>query len=165
MIVTFLVLLMIMIGYFLILYSAVAYLGNKKFYKSAPKEVYAVIPENMKERFPGAHIVGWILFTIGFLFFLGGFLFGIWDGIQNHFAFFDFVLRFFILLYGMEIYDIVFFDWILLCHSNFYPHYCPECKDVVGPHLFGFNKKTHMVHFLVYIPICLILAWICNVFV
>ncbi len=34
----------------------------------------------------------------------------------------------------MELYDILFFDWFLLCHSNFFPHFYPELKGIVGPH-------------------------------
>ena len=32
----------------------------------------------------------------------------------------------------MEVYDILFFDWVLLCHSNFFPHFYPEVKGIVG---------------------------------
>lgn len=160
--VTIIVTIMIMIGYFLILYSAVAFIRQKKFYSSAPKEVFDVIPEQMEERFPGAHAIGWIIFVFALCLFVGAFLIGGWDGIKNTFRFSQFFIRFLIMLYGMEIYDIFFFDWVLLCHSNFYPHYCPECKDVVGPHLFGFNKKTHILHFIEYIPVCMVLAWICT---
>ena len=35
----------------------------------------------------------------------------------------------------MELYDILFFDWFLLCHSNFFPHFYPELKGIVGPHM------------------------------
>ena len=54
----------------------------------------------------------------------------------------------------MELYDILFFDWFLLCHSNFFPHFYPELKGIVGPHMFGYNKRTHILHFLLYIPLC-----------
>lgn len=58
------------------------------------------------------------------------------------------------MLYCMEIYDILFFDWFLLCHPNFFPHFYPEPKGVVGPHMFGYNKRSHLLHFLLYIPLC-----------
>lgn len=41
----------------------------------------------------------------------------------------------------MEVYDILFFDWVLLCHSNFFPHFYPEVKGIAAPQLFGYNKK------------------------
>lgn len=110
--VTILATVMIMVGYFLILYSAVAFIQDKKFYSSAPKELQAVIPAS-RERFPGAHIIRWIIFTIAILLFIGAFVLGIWDGIKNTFTFLQFFIRFLIMLYVMEIYDIVFLSSFL----------------------------------------------------
>ena len=75
-----------------------------------------------------------------------------------------FFARFIAILYIMELYDIAFFDWVLLCHSNFFPHFYPELKGVVGSHQFGYNKKSHITHFIVYIPVCAALAGICMLF-
>ena len=97
------------------------------------------------------------------MIFIGAFVLGAWDGIRNHFGYFRFFLRFFIMLYGMEIYDILFFDWVLLCHSNFFPHFYPELKGIVGPHMFGYNRKTHILHFVLYIPVCAVLSWVCTI--
>jgi hypothetical protein len=63
------------------------------------------------------------------------------------------------MLYCMELYDILFFDWFLLCHSNFFPHFYPELKGIVGPHVFSYNKRTHILHFLLYIPPCAALSY------
>ena len=71
-------------------------------------------------------------------------------------------MQFLVMLYCLEIYDILFFDWVLLCHSNFFPHFYPELKGVVGPHMFGYNKKQHALHFVVYIPACAAAAWVCT---
>ena len=136
MIITIIATLMIMAGYFLLLYGVVGFIQDKKFFSSAPKENLAVIPKK-KERFRGAHIIG---------------------------GFIKFFVRFLIMLYVMEIYDIVFFDWVLLCHSNFFPHFYPELKGIVGPHMFGYNKKSHIIHFIIYIPICVAIAWIGTLF-
>lgn len=72
--------------------------------------------------------------------------------------------RYLIMLYCMELYNILFFDWFLLCHSNFFPHFYPELKGIVGPHMFGYNKRTHILHFLLYIPLCAVIAGICMIF-
>ena len=161
--ITMITTLMLMVFYFLLLYGGVAFVQNKKFFSSAPKEVYDAVPDR-KERFHGAHIIGWIIIAIAFLILLGAFIVGVWDGIHNNFNFIGFFIRFLIMLYGMETFDIVFFDWVLLCHSNFFPHFYPEVKDIIGPHLFGFNWKTHVMHYIIYIPICTALAWICTLF-
>ncbi|MCD7954732.1 MAG: hypothetical protein LUG93_03050 [Lachnospiraceae bacterium] len=154
--------LMIMLGYFLMLYGAVGFIQDKRLFSSAPKENLAVIPDK-KERFRGAHIIGWVIVVFAVLLFIGAFALGIWDGGRNEFGFLKYFARFLIMLYGMEIYDILFFDWYLLCRSNFFPHFYPETKGIVGPHMFGYNKKSHIVHFIVYIPACAALALGCGV--
>lgn len=146
---------MIMVGYFLLLYGGVGFIQDKRFFSSAHKEILAVIPER-KERFRGAHIIGWFIIVIAFLLFIGAIILGVWDGVRSDYSFLKFFGRFLVMLYVMEIYDIVFFDWVLLCHSDFFPHFYPEVKGIVGPHMFGYNKKTHMIHFVIYIPICVV---------
>ena len=111
--ITIIATIMIMVGYFLLLYSVVGFIQDKKFFSSAPKENLAVIPEK-KERFRGAHIIGGFIAAIAILLFIGALILGIWDGVRNDFSFLKFFVRFLIMLYVMEIYDIVFFDWVLL---------------------------------------------------
>ena len=111
---------MLMVAYFLLLYAGVAWIQDKKFFSSAPKENLAAIPER-KERFHGAHLIGWLIAGIAISLFAGAFVFGAWAGVRNGFGFPEFFGRFLAMLYGMEIYDILFFDWFLLCRSNFFP--------------------------------------------
>lgn len=164
MVITILTTIMLMVAYFLILYSGVALIQDKKFFGSAPKAIQDAVPDR-KERFHGAHLLGWLVMMIAFLIYPAAFFIGAWDGIQNSYDFFGFWIRFLIMLFGMEIFDIVFFDWVLLCHSNFFPRFYPEVKDIVGPHLFGYNKKTHFIHFLIYIPVTAAIAGICLFFI
>lgn len=129
MVITAVSILIIMAAYFLLLYGAVGFIQDKRFFSSAPKENLDAIPDTKEERFRGAHIAGWCIVNRG---------------------------------YCMEIYDIVFFDWFLLCNSNFFAHFYPEVKGKVGPAQFGYNKKTHIMHFVIYIPASAILAWLCT---
>lgn len=155
--------LMVMAAYFLVLYGGVGFIQDKRFFSSAHKDILAVIPDK-KERFRGAHIIGWVIAIIAVLLFAGAAVLSIWDGIRNGFTFLKFFARFLVILYCMEIYDILFFDWVLLCHSNFFPHFYPEVKGIVGPHMFGYNKKAHLLHFVIYIPVCALIAWVCTLF-
>lgn len=38
----------------------------------------------------------------------------------------------------------------------------PELKGIVGSHQFGYNKKTHILHFVIYIPLSAVAAGICT---
>lgn len=161
--ITLLSALIIMAAYFLILYAGVAFIQDKRFFSSAPKENLDAIPDK-KERFRGAHVIGWIIGILAILMFAGAFVLAAWDGVKNGFGYGRFFARFIAILYVMELYDIAFFDRVLLCHSNFFPHFYPELKGVVGSHQFGYNKKSHITHFIVYIPVCAALAGICMLF-
>ncbi|MCD7733170.1 MAG: hypothetical protein LUH56_06995 [Oscillospiraceae bacterium] len=149
--------LMIMLGYFLMLYGAVGFIQDKRLFSSAHKEYLAVIPDK-KERFKGAHIIGWIILIVAICLFVGAFAIAIWDGARNQFGALKFFARFITMLYAMEIYDILFFDWYLLCRSNFFIHFYPELKSVDRSHFFGYNKKSHITHFIIYIPVCAAIA-------
>ena len=153
--------LMIFLAYFLVLYGGVGFIQDKRFFSSAPKENLDAIPDK-KERFPCAHILGWVIEGIAILLFLSAAVLSVWDGVRNDFRFLRFFARFLVMLYALEVYDIVFFDWVLLCHSNFFPHFYPELKGVVGPHMFGYNRRTHIRHFAVYIPASAAAAWLCT---
>ena len=151
----------VMAAYFLLLYGAVGFVQDKRFFGSAPKENLAAIPDK-KERVPGAHTIGWAIIAVALLLFVGALTLAVWDGVKHDFGFWPFFGRFLTILYLMELYDILFFDWYLLCRSNFFPHFYPELKGVVGPHMFGYNKKQHITHFILYIPASAAIALFCT---
>ncbi|MDO4304552.1 MAG: hypothetical protein Q4D94_11630 [Bacillota bacterium] len=62
----------------------------------------------------------------------------------------------------LKVFDILFFDWVLLCHSNFFPHYYPEVKDIYGPEIFGYNQKSHLIQTVLILLGSLLAAWICT---
>ena len=69
MLVTILAAILLMAAYFLVLYGGVGFIQDKRFFSSAPKENLGAIPDK-KERFRGAHIIGWIIEGIAVLLFL-----------------------------------------------------------------------------------------------
>lgn len=68
--ITIIATLMLMAAYFLVLYGAVGFIQDKRFFSSAPKENLAAIHDK-KERFRGAHIIGWLIEGIAVLMFIG----------------------------------------------------------------------------------------------
>lgn len=66
MLVTIMLSILMMAGLFLMLWSGVAFIQDKRFFSSAPKEVCAaVLPK--PERFRGAHAMGWMLAVLSLL--------------------------------------------------------------------------------------------------
>ena len=143
MLTTLLLSVMMMAGLFLMLLAGVGFIQDKRFFTSAPKDVYEAV-QPREERFPGAHAIGWALVVLSILLMAGAVVLGAWDGVQHGFTFRQFFVRFLVMLLLLKIFDIVVFDWVLLCHSNFFPHFYPEVAGIVGPHQFGYNAKTHL---------------------
>ena len=148
---------------FLTLYAGVALIQDKKYFSSAPKDIVAVIRPR-KERFPGAHLLGWFLMIISvFLNLFALALAGI-DGHRNGFTFPQYFTRYLIMFLLLKLYDILFFDLFLLTHSHFYQHFYPETEGCAGFHSFGFNWKSHLVQIIACFPVSALLSWICILF-
>ena len=96
--------------------------------------------------------------------FLGAAVLAAWDGVRNGVTFGAFFTRYLVILYVMEAYDILFFDWVLLCHSNFFPHFLPRGQGHRRPAAVRVQQKAHLTHFLLYIPLSAALAWVCTLF-
>ena len=163
MMITLLLSLMLMAGLFLILLSGVGFIQDTKFFGSAPKEVRDVI-KTRKERFRGAHAVGWIMAVLSVLLMIGAFIIGAWNGIYNDFGFWQYFIRFIVMILLLKVFDVLFFDWVLLCNAgfNFFPLFYPETKEVLGRYLFGYNWKTHLSHVIGSFPVSAVLAWVCT---
>ena len=164
MLITIVLAIVMMARLFLMLWAEVGFIQDKRFASSAPKEELAVVPDTKPERFKGQHAVGWCMVVLSIVLIGGALILGAWDGIRNGYTFRQFFVRFLVMLLLLKAFDIGFFDWILLCNQgfNFFPHYYPEVKDVLGPYLFGYNRKSHLVQILLAFAVSAILAWVCT---
>ncbi len=163
MVLTLILSVMMMAGLFLMLLGGVGFIQDKKFFSSAPKEVLAVVPESKPERFVGQHALGWIMIIISLVLMIGAILLGAWNGISNGFSFWQFFGRFLVMLLLLKAFDIVFFDWFLLCNAglNFFPHFYPQTRKVLGRYMFGYNRKTHLAHILLSPAVSAAFSWVC----
>ena len=145
MLVTVILSLVLMAGLFLMLWSAVAFIQDKRFFSSAPKDVQAAVLPRTGERFPGARRLGWKLMILAVALMLFALIYAGLDGAEKGFGFWQLFTRYLIMLLALKAFDILFFDLVLLCHSNFFPRYYPEVKGIVGPHQFGYNWREHLL--------------------
>lgn len=164
MIVTLLLSLMMMAGLFLLLLGGVGFVQNYSFFSSAPKEVKDIVPGEKPERFKGQHVLGWSIIIIAFSLMGGAVVLGAWEGIRSEYSFWQFFLRFIIMLMLLKAFDIGFFDWFLLCNAgfDFFTRFYPECRPVLGHYLFGYNRKTHLLHVILFFPCVALLSWMCT---
>ena len=153
----------------LLLISAVAFVQydgtNKWFFSSAPKEALEILEPRPEELFCGARTMGWVLMIISVLLILGVGVVTVWDGIRSGFSYTQFFMRFVLILTIYKAYDMIFFDWFLLCRFRFFQYYCPEVAPVYDGRKYGYNLKSQLLKLLVIFPAAsALLAWICTLF-
>lgn len=147
----------------ILLISAVAFVQDKRFFSSAPKEAQKLIKPRTEELFYGARAMGWVMITIGILMILGVGAVSVWDGLRSGRSFGAFFLRFVFILTVYKLYDMVFFDWFLLCRFRFFQHYYPELESVYNGRKYGYNLKSQLLKLLIIFPAASALAaWICT---
>jgi len=149
----------------LMMFSAVAFIQDKKFFSAAPKEAQAAIVPREKELFYGARIIGWTLMVFSFLMIIGVGVISIWDGFRSDFTFWQFFLRFELIFSIYKIYDMICFDYFLLMKFHFFQFYFPEVESVYSNRKYGYNIKSQLLKLLIFFPAASALAaFVCSLF-
>ena len=149
----------------LMLLSAVAFIQDKKFFSSAPKEAVELLHPREQELFYGARVIGWTLMLFSFLMIAGVGVVSIWDGFRSGYDFWQFFLRFVSIFTIYKLYDMLCFDWFLLCRFRFFQYYFPEVASVYNGRKYGYNIKSQLVKLFIIFPAAsAIAAWICTLF-
>ena len=149
----------------ILLISAVAFVQDTRFFSSAPTEAQEVLKPRNEELFFGARAMGWVLMILSVLMILGVGVISIWDGFRSGFSFLEFFLRFVLIFTIYKAYDMVFFDWFLLCRFRFFQYYYPEVAPVYDGRKYGYNLISQLLKLLVIFPAASALAaWICTRF-
>ena len=149
----------------MMLFSVVAFIQEKKFFSSAPKEFQPVIQERPTELFTGARAIGWTLFIMSWLMLLGVVVIAIADGIKDNYTFAQFFLRFVTILTIYKICDMILIDNFLLLKFGFFQYYYPETKGVMKNRKYGFNIRSQLLKLFVIFPaVSALAAFICSRF-
>lgn len=149
----------------IMLLAAVAFIQEKKFFSSAPKEAQEAILPRENELFYGARAIGWALMVFSILLILGVGVVSIWDGFRSGFTFFQFFLRFVLIFTIYKLYDMICFDYFLLLKFKFFQHYFPEVDRIFSGRKYGYNIKSQLLKLLVIFPgVSVLTAWICSFF-
>ena len=149
----------------LMLLSAVAFIQDIRFFSSAPKEAQKLLQPREHELFCGARVIGWTLMLFSMLMIAGVGVISIWDGFKNGFTFWQFFLRFVFIFTIYKLYDMICFDYFLLCKFRFFQYYFPEVESVYNGRKYGYNIKSQLLKLLVIFPAASALAaWVCTLF-
>ncbi len=142
----------------LMLISAVAFIQDERFFSSAPKEARELIKPRDRELFYGARAMGWVLMAVSILMILGVGAAAVTDGLRRGYSFIRFFMRFLSILTVYKAYDMIFFDWFLLCRFRFFQHYYPEAESACDGRKYGFNIRSQLLKLLVIFPAASALA-------
>lgn len=149
----------------ILLISAVAFVQDTRLFSSAPKEAQALIKPRKQELFYGARTMGRVMMILSVLMILGVGVISIWDGFRRGYAFKEFFLRFVMIFTIYKAYEMIFFDWFLLCRFRFFQHYFPETASALNGRKYGFNIKSQLLKLLVIFPgVSALAAWVCAMF-
>ena len=149
----------------LLLVSAVAFVQDTRLFSTAPREARALLKPRKEELFHGARTMGWVMMILSVLMILGVGVISIRDGLRSDYTFLQFFLRFVLIFTIYKAYDMVFFDWFLLCRFRFFQHYYPETAPALQDRRYGFNLKSQLLKLLIIFPAAsAIAAWICTQF-
>lgn len=145
------------------MFAAVAFIQDKKLFSSAPKEFQKVIVPRERELFYGAKTIGWALLVFSFILILGVGIISGWDGLRSEYSFWQFFVRFIVILTAYKLYDMICFDYFLLMKFHFFQFYFPEIEDVAQGRKYGYNIKSQLIKLLIIFPAASALAaWICS---
>ena len=148
----------------MMLFAAVAFIQDNKFFSTAPKEAREVLVQREKELFYGARAIGWTLFILSILMILGVIVIAVWDGLRSGFTFRQFFLRFLLILTIYKLCDMILIDGFLLLKFKFFQHYYPEAENVMEGRKYGFNIKSQLLKLFVIFPaVSALAAWVLTV--
>lgn len=126
----------------------------------APQDIQEVVKE-MPDQPQWKNILGMVLFILIVLCIIGTFLWGGWDAVRTDMNFWQTFLRFVIMLEGYKLYDIVFFDYLMLTRMHFIEKLYPSLKGAKGFDSFGFNAKSQLRDIVIFPLISAAFAAIC----
>ena len=149
----------------MMLFAAVAFIQDNKFFSTAPKEAREVLIQRDKELFYGARTIGWTLMFISILMILGVVIIAVWDGLRSQFTFWQFFMRFILILIIYKLCDMALIDNFLLLKFHFFQYYYPEAADVMDGRKYGFNIRSQLLKlFIIFPALSALAAWICTLF-
>lgn len=144
----------------LMIFTATAFIQDKKGFGSAPNEIQAVI-QPKPERFMMQHLLGWCLLVTAIIMISAVGIISIWDGVKKGYGFLQFFIRFTAIFEIYKIFDMIFIDYFLLIRSNFFQHYFPETTECKSKLRYGFNLKSQITKLIVFPIASAIAAWLC----
>lgn len=161
--VTIIIVAIICADLFLAIWGAAAFMPPRRVSKWLSKDLREVM-NKLPDKSKFSTFVGTVILALGCLIYAGAIIYVAYDGIKNGFSFWNFFVRFMIIMYCVKAFDIIVLDWFLITKTKFFQHFYPETEGNPGYSQFGFNKKQQITRIVLFPFICLGMAGICMLF-
>lgn len=130
----------------------------------APDDIKEMM-KKMPDRTPWVNILGVSIMIAGFLGVVVVLIWAIVDTVKFKLSFMEAFIRFFIITEGYKLFDIIFFDYLMLTKFKIPSKIYPETAGAKGYNNFGFNAKSQVMKLVVFCGISLILAFVLTVII
>lgn len=134
--------------------------GSKHF--GAPDDI-KVMMSTLPDKPIWVNIIGGLIMILGLLAIAGVLVWAIVDTVKFHLTFQQAFLRFLILFEGYKLFDIIFFDYLMLTKLKLPTKVYPETAGAKGYDDFGLNAKSQIAKVIIFFFLSLILAYLLTV--
>lgn len=131
--------------------------GSKYF--GAPDDIKAMMSK-LPDKPIWVNLIGGLIMILGFLGIAAILVWTIVDTVKFNLTFQQAFVRFLILFEGYKLFDIIFFDYLMLTKLKLPTKIYPETIGAKGYDNFGFNAKSQIVKVLIFFFVSLILAYV-----
>ena len=130
--------------------------GSEHF--GAPEDIKESLSK-MPDRPLWVNLLGVVFMVLIFVCAIAVLVWAVVDAKTSGFQFWQVFLRFFIILEGYKLFDIVCFDWFMLTKLNVWiQKLYPETAGAKGFHSFGFNWKSQSIKIVLFAVLSLLIA-------
>ena len=134
--------------------------GSKYF--GAPDDIKATMSK-LPDKPIWVNLIGGLIMILGFLGIAAILVWAIIDTVKFNLTFQQAFVRFLILFEGYKLFDIIFFDYLMLTKLKLPTKIYPETIGAKGYDNFGFNAKSQIAKVLIFFFVSLILAYVLTV--
>lgn len=106
------------------------------------------------------NVLGVVIMLLGFVGVIAVLIWAGVDVVESRLSFWEAFLRFLIITEGYKLFDIIFFDYLMLTKLKLPVKLYPETAGAKGYDNFGFNAKSQITKLVLFFLISLILAYI-----
>lgn len=136
--------------------------GSEHF--GAPDDIKKMM-KNLPDRPMWVNMLGVCIMFAGFAGVVAVLLWAMADAVKSELSFSDVFIRFFIILEGYKLFDVVCFDYLMLTKLQLPKKLYPETAGAKGYDSFGFNAKSQIMKAVIFCGISLLLAAISTVLI